>query len=58
MRILGNSLLVLSVLVAISAVWLISHWWQLLITAAFLFFLGAAILGGSTKTTHRKGLEL
>lgn len=45
MKTLGRIALILAVLLALSAIWVPGHWWQLLLTALIAFFVGAAILG-------------
>ena len=46
MKLIGQIAIVLSILLALSAIWVPGHWWQFLLTAIVALFVGAAILGG------------
>lgn len=49
MKTLAKALLALAAILCLAAIWLPVHWWQLLLTALVVLFVGAGILGPKDK---------
>lgn len=53
MKALGRTAIILAIALAVAAIWVPAHWWQLLLSALLALFVGASVLGQKAKRPHR-----